>query len=438
MMHKRLLLLMLLLSSASTTFLTSIVHSQSNTTRFLSALPWISATNGLGPVERDQTNGGANANDGRQIRLDGVPYDHGLGVSAESDISYALSGNCASFSAIAGMDDSADEQAKAVLVIYLDGQMIFSTDEVTKANPATRLSFAVAGVQTLRLRVTSYDGTDGDLVSWANARITCADGTTVPTATAAPTRIPVTPPPATATATPTRPPGQRFVLPGTLEAEDASGFTELDPITSGVYRTDGLDVERCTGCGNGYTLGAIQNGEAIWFDVQSSQSTTYLIQLRAATLNFGRQVAISLNGSQVGQLALPATGSWQTYAITSGARFTPPIGNSILRLDFPTGALNLDSISIVADTATASPTPPVPTGTATLPTPVGPTATPSPTPTPPIGGGGIPSNATQWAHWEQRLTASQSYANAVTDVILLSRRVSGMGTVLLWCERCSR
>ncbi len=91
------------------------------------------------------------------------------------------------FSALAGMDDSADRRAKGVLVIYLDGQMIFSTDEVSKGNPATRLSFSVAGVQTLRLRVTSYDATDGDIVAAGPMPGSpCTDGATVPTATATP------------------------------------------------------------------------------------------------------------------------------------------------------------------------------------------------------------------------------------------------------------
>ncbi len=97
MIYKRFLLPMLLLTSISTMFLTSVAHSQSNTTRSLSALPWISATNGLGPVERNQANGGAAASDGNQIRLDGISYDQGLGVSAESDISYALAGQCSPF-----------------------------------------------------------------------------------------------------------------------------------------------------------------------------------------------------------------------------------------------------------------------------------------------------------------------------------------------------
>ena len=54
-------------------------------TTFVSDLTPVSATNGYGPVERDMSNGGLAAGDGRTITLNGVTYPKGLGVHAGVD-----------------------------------------------------------------------------------------------------------------------------------------------------------------------------------------------------------------------------------------------------------------------------------------------------------------------------------------------------------------
>jgi beta-galactosidase GanA len=53
---------------------------------YISDLPFVSATNGYGPVERDMNVGGPNANDGSPITIDGVTYAKGLGTNAVSSI----------------------------------------------------------------------------------------------------------------------------------------------------------------------------------------------------------------------------------------------------------------------------------------------------------------------------------------------------------------
>lgn len=167
----------------------------------LSSLPF-AATNGHGPVERNQSNGGAAAGDGGQLRLDGQVYDRGLGVAAESDIRFDLAGRCQWFSAMAGIEDGTT--GTAVFVIYLDNQMIASSGEVSSADPAMRLSFSVAGVQQLRLRLTSYDRPEADRGIWADPRVTCSERLTLdPTSTVPP--IPPTAVPATATSLPVVP-----------------------------------------------------------------------------------------------------------------------------------------------------------------------------------------------------------------------------------------
>ena len=75
-------------------------------TTYLSALTPLSATNGLGPVERDRNNGGAAAGDGGPIVVGGTTYARGLGVYPRSTVVYNLAKQYSSFRAVFGIDDS--------------------------------------------------------------------------------------------------------------------------------------------------------------------------------------------------------------------------------------------------------------------------------------------------------------------------------------------
>jgi hypothetical protein len=56
----------------------------------VSDLPFLSATNGWGPVERDMSVGGNQAGDGKTITLNGVQYTKGLGTNSVSDVQLYL------------------------------------------------------------------------------------------------------------------------------------------------------------------------------------------------------------------------------------------------------------------------------------------------------------------------------------------------------------
>src|SRR5438477_10686392 len=72
---------------------------------YLSDLPWLDATNGWGPAERDMSNGEQLAGDGKTLTLNGATYPKGLGVHADSDIKYNLGGNYSTFISDVGVDD---------------------------------------------------------------------------------------------------------------------------------------------------------------------------------------------------------------------------------------------------------------------------------------------------------------------------------------------
>ena len=82
------------LASSGTWSFTTAAGGGGPTTSYLSDLAWTSATNGLGPVERDKSNGEAAAGDGKTITLNGTTYPKGLGANANSDIRFNIAGKC--------------------------------------------------------------------------------------------------------------------------------------------------------------------------------------------------------------------------------------------------------------------------------------------------------------------------------------------------------
>ncbi len=150
---------------------------------FLSDLNWVTATNGWGPVERDQSNGESAAGDGRTLTLNGVTYTKGLGVHAISEIVYSLEANCSRFQAVVGLDDEIDTQTQwgsVVFQVFADGVSLFNSGVMRGNSPSQPIDVDVTGRQQLRLVVS--DGGDNvyyDHANWANARLVCAGSTSL-------------------------------------------------------------------------------------------------------------------------------------------------------------------------------------------------------------------------------------------------------------------
>ncbi|HEX8343797.1 MAG TPA: NEW3 domain-containing protein, partial [Actinoplanes sp.] len=73
--------------------------------RHLSSVVPVSSTNGLGPVELDQSNGGSGQGDGALITIGGQVFTRGLGTSGPSEIVYYLGGRCSRLTTSVGIDD---------------------------------------------------------------------------------------------------------------------------------------------------------------------------------------------------------------------------------------------------------------------------------------------------------------------------------------------
>ncbi|MFD7866758.1 NPCBM/NEW2 domain-containing protein [Streptomyces sp. NPDC057682] len=141
---------------------------------YLSDLPWLAATSGYGPVEKDTSNGESAAGDGRPLTIGGEVYAKGLGVHAPSEISYYAGGACATVTAHVGVDDEKGAKGTVAFEVWADGAKAASTGVLTNAMPARPLSADVTGARVVRLVVTDGgDGVDSDHADWADLRITC-------------------------------------------------------------------------------------------------------------------------------------------------------------------------------------------------------------------------------------------------------------------------
>ncbi|MDQ0954492.1 alpha-galactosidase [Streptomyces phaeochromogenes] len=137
-------------------------------------LPWLSTTNGWGPVERNTSNGESAAGDGTPLTINGVVYATGLGVHAESTVEYYTGKACETVTAKVGVDDEEGTDGSVAFEIWADGTKVASTGVLTNAQPAQPLSADVSGAQVIRLVVTDGgDGITSDHGDWADTRLTC-------------------------------------------------------------------------------------------------------------------------------------------------------------------------------------------------------------------------------------------------------------------------
>ncbi|AGP59984.1 alpha-galactosidase [Streptomyces rapamycinicus NRRL 5491] len=141
---------------------------------YASDLPWLSALNGWGPVEKNTSVGENEAGDGHPLTLGGTRYDKGLGVHAPSEVTYYTGGRCSRFTAQVGVDDEEGTAGTVGFEVWADDAKVASSKTLTNADPATALDAAIGGAKTVRLVVTDGgDGVTSDHGDWADAAFTC-------------------------------------------------------------------------------------------------------------------------------------------------------------------------------------------------------------------------------------------------------------------------
>jgi hypothetical protein len=142
---------------------------------YVSDLPFVSAVNGFGPVERDENVGGSGADDGGPLSIDGVGYTKGLGTNAVSSVVIDVPDGCTQFSSDVGVDDSAAGKGSVTFSVLADGVQAASTGVMRGGQPAQHLSADITGVSQLTLDVgDAGDGIGHDNGDWGNAQLMCS------------------------------------------------------------------------------------------------------------------------------------------------------------------------------------------------------------------------------------------------------------------------
>ncbi|MEF2278521.1 NPCBM/NEW2 domain-containing protein [Deinococcus sp. YIM 134068] len=154
---------------------TGLAAAEVSGENFLSDLTWTSAQNAWGPVEKDQSNGDKFATDGRSLTVGGQTFSKGLGVHANSEVSYALGGMCNVFTAQVGVDDEVGSGGSVVFQVWSGtATKLYDSGLLRGTDAARAINLDITGVQDLRLVVTDGgNGISSDHADWAAAKVSC-------------------------------------------------------------------------------------------------------------------------------------------------------------------------------------------------------------------------------------------------------------------------
>ena len=142
-------------------------------THAVSDLPFLSANNGWGPVERDTSNGEQAGGDGGPITIYGVQYAKGLGTNSPSDVQLYLAGSARDSRRASGVDDETRGGGTVTFSVIADGTTLVTTPVQRARTAATSIDVPVDGTQVLELVVgDGGDGNGNDHGDWANPTLT--------------------------------------------------------------------------------------------------------------------------------------------------------------------------------------------------------------------------------------------------------------------------
>jgi hypothetical protein len=110
---------------------------------------------------------------GDVLRIAGKRYPWGIGVHADSELTFALDGRFREFLADVGVASRMGQRGSVVFTVRGDGKELFRSKVITGAEPKpVEVKVSVEGVKLLTLQVTNADDLDlGDAANWGSARV---------------------------------------------------------------------------------------------------------------------------------------------------------------------------------------------------------------------------------------------------------------------------
>lgn len=135
----------------------------------VSTLPFISARNEVGPVERGRANGGGDPRDGEPLSVNGRTFDDGIGVSQDSEVTFAIAGDRRLLSGLVAVDDETP-RGSAWAEIEIDGDIALSLP-VAGSRPPHPFSLDVTGATRIALRTRPVAGSEETHVDWLELQL---------------------------------------------------------------------------------------------------------------------------------------------------------------------------------------------------------------------------------------------------------------------------
>ncbi|MDP2575221.1 NPCBM/NEW2 domain-containing protein [Vibrio penaeicida] len=140
---------------------------------YASDLAEVSSTNGWGPIEKDMNVGQKEQGDGQPISVGGKQYPKGLGLHAESEVVYSLTGaNFDRFSAVVGVDDGTGSGGSVIFQVFVDDELRYQSALLTGVSTPENVDIPISPENTV-IRLVSGSGGDGigyDWADWADAK----------------------------------------------------------------------------------------------------------------------------------------------------------------------------------------------------------------------------------------------------------------------------
>lgn len=141
--------------------------------------------------------------------------------------------------------------------------------------------------------------------------------------------------------------GTPAAIPGRIEAENydlgGQGIAYNDNTTGNngnVYRTDNVDIQ--AGESN-YAIGWIAQGEWLEYTVNVTTPGTYTLTARVSATMAGKSFHVELNGQNIsGTIAVPVTGSYQTYTTVTVTTPALTVGQKTLRIVMDATSMNVN------------------------------------------------------------------------------------------------
>lgn len=110
---------------------------------------------------------------GNPLSVGGNLHAWGIGVHADSSLTFDVAGEWSTFESVIGIDDQVGRHGSVVFQVWGDGNLLYNSPRIRGgAETATFIMVPIKGIKKLTLTVEPTDDLDlGDTANWASARL---------------------------------------------------------------------------------------------------------------------------------------------------------------------------------------------------------------------------------------------------------------------------